>query len=107
MKDAASIAVCFWDYSSTLKIEATHSSETSVDFNGVHGIMPQKIGIFESCYLKNTTSTSGDIQRPSEWKDDHERWKVEEAPSSQCITSALAWRKTAEVLRHSGKIETG
>jgi hypothetical protein len=33
-------------FSSILKMEVTSSSETSVDFQGIHGIISQKIDLF-------------------------------------------------------------
>jgi hypothetical protein len=45
------LATCFTlasglAYSSTLKMEATYSSETSIDFQDVHGVISQKIDLF-------------------------------------------------------------
>jgi hypothetical protein len=34
-------------YSSTLKMEATYSSETALAFNGLHSVISQKIEVFE------------------------------------------------------------
>jgi hypothetical protein len=58
------LATCFTlasclTYFSTLKMEATCSSETSVDFQDVHGVISQKIELFLTAaleYLKSYTS---------------------------------------------------
>jgi hypothetical protein len=62
------LATCFklvycLAYSSTLKMEATCYSETSVDFNGFHGVIPQKTKLFSSrCSIKHhAMTTSGAV----------------------------------------------
>jgi hypothetical protein len=44
---AASFALVSWlAYSSTMKTGATCSSESRLTFNGLHGVISQKIGLF-------------------------------------------------------------
>jgi hypothetical protein len=44
-------------YSSTLKMEAICSSETSVDVNGLHGVISQKIVLFITTAVRTSHST--------------------------------------------------
>jgi hypothetical protein len=44
-------------YSSTLKMEAIYSSETSVDFNGLHGVTSQKIKLIITTAVRTSNST--------------------------------------------------
>jgi hypothetical protein len=46
MKQAASYLLSYLAYLSTLKIEATCYSETSVDFNGLHVTINQKTELY-------------------------------------------------------------
>jgi hypothetical protein len=43
-------------YSSTLKMEAISSSETSIDFNRLHGVISQRIELFKLFCYKSLTS---------------------------------------------------
>jgi hypothetical protein len=45
-------------YSSTLKIEAIYPSETSVDFNGLHGVISQKIEPFMTTADRTSNPTT-------------------------------------------------
>jgi hypothetical protein len=44
-------------YSSTLKMEATCFSETSVDFQGLHGVIFQKIELFITTAVRTSNHT--------------------------------------------------
>jgi hypothetical protein len=45
--------------SSTLKVEATYSSGTSVDFSGLHSDVPQKIELFIPTGMRSSNPTGG------------------------------------------------
>jgi hypothetical protein len=44
-------------YSSTLKMEAIYSFEISVVFNGLHGIVTQKLGLFLTTAVRISRSS--------------------------------------------------
>jgi hypothetical protein len=46
-------------YSPTLMMQATYSSETSADFNGLHGVICGKIEFFINAAVRSSNSMSG------------------------------------------------
>jgi hypothetical protein len=44
-------------YSISLKMKATSSSETWVDFNGLHGVISQKIELFITTAVRTSDAT--------------------------------------------------
>jgi hypothetical protein len=62
-RNTSLLATCFTlvsclDYSATLNMEATCSSETSVDFHGLHGVISQKMELFITTAMKTSDPTT-------------------------------------------------
>jgi hypothetical protein len=50
--------VSYSAYFSTVKLELICSSETSVDFSGLHGVIPQKTVLFITTAVRTSNPTS-------------------------------------------------